>query len=86
MHLRPAEIGDEGVVVGLEHHDSISTLVLQVAEGEQMFLYGDRRMVAGLVAAFLGEWVEVVEAEGSSYGAHGIQPLDAVSHTTANPA
>ena len=76
MHTRPAEIGDEGVLLGLESHGSIAALVLQVAEGEQAYLYGDWRMVADLVEAFEGDRVEVVEAEGSAYGAHGLRPLD----------
>ena len=76
MNMRPAEIGDEGVVLGLESHGSIATLILQIAEDEQAYLYGDWRMVADLVDAFVGEHVEVVEAEGSAFGAHGIRPLD----------
>lgn len=76
MNLRPAQIGDQGTLVGLEGHGSIATLVLQVGEEEQAYLYGDWRMVADLVAAFAGEPVEVVEGEGSSYGAHDIMPLE----------
>ena len=79
MHMRPAEIGDEGVVLGLENHGSIATLLLQVSDDEQVYLYGDWRMVADLVEAFAGERVEVVEAEGSAYGAHGIRSLDMVT-------
>ena len=76
MNARPAEIGDEGVVLGLDCHGSISTLILQIDEDEQAYLYGDWRMVANIVEAFEGERVEVVETEGSTYGAHGIRPLD----------
>ena len=76
MKIRPAEIGDQGTVVGLESHGSIAALVLLVGEDEQAYLYGDWRMVAGLAAAFAGEPVEVVEGEGSAYGAHDIRPLD----------
>ena len=75
MRLRPAEIGDQGTVVDLESHGSIATLVLQVGDEEQAYIYGDRRMVADLVAALAGEPVEVVEGEGSAYGAHDIMPL-----------
>ena len=75
MNMRPAEVGDEGVLLGLERHGSIATLILQVDEDEQAYLYGDWRMVADLVEAFAGERVEVVEAEGSSYGAHAIRPV-----------
>ena len=76
MNIRPAEIGDQGVVVGLHSHGSIATLILQIAEEEQAYLYGEWRMIAELVDAFVGERVEAVEAEGSAYGAHGIRPLD----------
>lgn len=76
MNNRPAEIGDEGVVLGLENFGSIAALVLQVGEDELAHLYGDWRMVADLVEAFAGERVEIVETEGSAYGAHGIRPLD----------
>lgn len=76
MNLRPAQIGDQGTVVGLERHGSIATLVLQIGEEEQAYLYGDRRMVADLVAVFAGKPVEVVEGEGSAYGAHDIMPLE----------
>lgn len=75
MTMRPAEIGDQGTVVGLEGYGSIATLVLQVAEEEQAYLYGEWRMVTDLVDAFLGEHVEIVETEGSFYGAHGIRPM-----------
>jgi hypothetical protein len=75
MNIQPAEIGDEGVLLGLESHGSIGTLIFQVGDDEQAFLYGDWRMVADIVEAFEGERVEVVEEEGSSYGAHGIRPL-----------
>ena len=74
--MRPAQIGDQGTLVGQESHGSIATLLLQVAENEQAFIYGDRRMVADLVATFAGEPVEVVEGEGSPYGAHDILPLE----------
>lgn len=76
MNMRPAEIGDEGVLLGLESHGSIATLILQVSEDELAYLYGDTRMVASLVEAFAGERVAVVEDEGSAYGAHGIRPLE----------
>ena len=76
MSTCPAEIGDEGVVLGLESHGSISTLILQIEEDEQAYLYGDWRMIANIVEAFEGERVEVVETRGSAYGAHGIRPLD----------
>lgn len=75
MNIRAAEIGDEGVLLGLESHGSIASLFLQVGEDEQVYLYGEWRMVADLVEAFAGERVEIVEAEGSAYGAHGIRPL-----------
>ena len=77
MNTRPAEIGDVGIVLGLERYGSISGLLLQTEEGEQAHLWGDARMVEAIVDALLGERVEVVEAEGSVYGAHGICPLDA---------
>ena len=80
MNMRPAEIGDEGVVLGLESHGSIATLILQVGEGEQVYLYGGWRMAANLVEAFAGECVEIVGAEGSVYGAHGIRSLRATSY------
>ena len=78
MNTRPAQIGDQGTVVGQESYGSIATLLLQVGDDEQVYLYGDWRMVADLVEAFAGERVEVVEAEGSAYGAHSIRPLDVV--------
>ena len=78
MNIRPAEIGDEGVVLSLESHGSIGALILQIEE-EQVYIYGDWRMIADLVAAFAGERVEIVETEDSPYGAHGICPLDMVS-------
>ena len=76
MNIRPAEIGDQGVVVGLNSHGSIAPLILQIAKEEQVYLYGDWRMIAELVDAFVGERVGVVETEGSAYGAHNIRPLD----------
>jgi hypothetical protein len=76
MTIRPAEIGDQGVLLGLESHGSIGTLILRVGDDEQAFLYGDWRMVTDIVEAFEGERVEVVRDEGSSYGAHGIRPLE----------
>ena len=76
MHIRPAEIGDEGVLLGLESHGSIGTLVLQVSESEQAYLHGDWRMVADIAVAFEGERVAVIEGEGSAYGAHAIRPLE----------
>ena len=74
MHIRPADIGDEGVVLGLERHGSVGTLILQVGDDEQAYLHGDWRMVAEIANAFEAERVEIVEAEGSSYGAHGVRP------------
>ena len=41
MNTRPAEIGDEGVLLGLESHSSIATLILQGGENELAYLYGD---------------------------------------------
>ena len=76
MNMRPAEIGDEGVLLGLVSHGSIATLILQVGDDEQVYLHGDWRVVAEIADSFEGEHVEVVEGEGSAYGAHGIQPLD----------
>lgn len=61
--------------MGLNSQGSIATLILQIAEDEQAYLYGDWRMIAELVDAFVDEHVEVVETEGSAYGAHGIRPL-----------
>ena len=78
MHIRPAEIGDEGVLIGLESHGSICTLVLQIGEGEQAYLHGDWRMVADTAEAFEGERVAVIEDEGSAYGAHAIRLLERV--------
>ena len=78
MNTRPAEIGDVGVVLGLERYGSISGLLLQTEGGEPAHLWGDARMVEAIVDALLGERVEVVEAEGSVYGAHGICPLDTI--------
>ena len=76
MNNRLAEIGDEGVLLGLESHGSIAALALQVGDDELIHLYGDWRMVADLVETFQGERVEVVETVDSAYGAHGIRPLD----------
>ena len=73
MHIRPAELGDEGVLLGLESHGSIGTLILQVGDDEQAYLHGDGRMAAEIA----GQRVEVVEGEGSPWGAHAIRPLDA---------
>ena len=61
MSFRPAQVGDQGIVLGQESYGSIAALVLQV-----------------------GEPVEVVEGEASSYGAHNIVPWDAVP--SLNPA
>ena len=68
---------DSTVLLGLESHGSIGTLILQVGDDEQAFLHGDWRMVAEIADAFEGERVEVVEGEGSPWGAHAIGPLDA---------
>ena len=76
MDTRPAEIGDEGVLLGLESHGSVATLLVQVGEDERAYLCGDWRMVAYLVDAFQGERVEIVEDEGSVYGAHGVRPME----------
>lgn len=76
MTIRPAEIGDKGVLLGLESHGSIGTLILQVGYDEQAYLHGDWRMLADIAEAFEDERVEVVQDEGSSYGAHGILPLE----------
>ena len=78
MNIRPAQIGDEGVLIGLESHGSIGTLVLQVGDNEQAYIYGDRRMIAEITDAFEGERVEVVVGEGSAYGAHDIRPLERI--------
>ena len=75
MNIRPADIGDEGDVVGWKSHGSVATLLLQVGEGEQVGLLGDWRMVSHLAEALAGERVVVVASEGSHHGAHGIRPL-----------
>ena len=77
MHIRPAEIGDDGVLLCLERHGSIGTLILQVGADEQAYLHGDWRMAAEIAAAFEGERVEVVEGESSPWGAHAIRSLNA---------
>lgn len=76
MTTRTAEIGDIGILAGQERHGSISGLLIQIDGDTQAYLNGDWRMISHLVEAFEGERVEVVEAEGSGYGAHGIRPLD----------
>ena len=76
MRLRPAEIGDQGTLIGLESHGSIAALVLRVGDDEQAHLFGDWRMVGDLVEAFKGWRVEVVEGEGSAFGAHDIRPCE----------
>ncbi len=76
MTTRTAKIGDIGILAGQERHGSISGLLIQIDAETQAHLYGDWRMVNDLVETFEGGQVEVVEAEGSGYGAHGIRPLD----------
>ena len=76
MNMRPAELGDQGTLVGLQSYGSIATLVLQIGDDQQAYLSGDWRMVADLVEAFGGQRVEVVEGEGSPYGAHDIRQVD----------
>jgi hypothetical protein len=85
MNIRPAEIGDEGVLVGLESHVSIGTLMLQVGDDEQAYLHGDWRMLADILEAFEGQPVEVAQAEGSSYGAHAIRPFGDWHDRPVNP-
>ena len=77
MHIRHAEVGDEGVLLGLESHGSVGTLILQVGDDEQAYLHGDWRMVAEITVTFEGERVEVIEDQGSPWGAHAIRSLDA---------
>lgn len=76
VNIRPAEIGDQGTLATLRSHGSIVVLVLQISAEEQAYLFGDWRMVADLVEAFGGQRVEVVEGEGSPYGAHDIRPVE----------
>ena len=76
MRIRPAEIGDEGVLLGSEAHGSLGTLILQLNEGEQAFLHGDWRMVAEIADTLAGERIEVIKGEGSSYGAHDLRHLE----------
>ena len=76
MNSRPAEIGDCGVLVGQDRHGTISGLLIQIDKDTQAHLFGDWRMVGHIVEAVEGERIEVVVTDGSSYGAHGIRPLD----------
>ena len=69
MNSRPAQVGDEGVLLGSESHGGMATLTIQVGEDQLAYLHGDWRMVADLVEALQGERVEIVETEGSVYAA-----------------
>ena len=73
--MRPAKIGDQGTLVGLQSHGSITALVLQINGHEQAYLYGDWRVVRDLAEAFQGQCIEVVAGDGSTYGAHDILPI-----------
>ena len=75
MHLRPAQIGDIGTVSGSVDHGSITMLVIRIDDDTEVFLYGDWRMIKPIVAATLGERVEVVEGDGSLWGAHHVRAV-----------
>ena len=74
--MRPAKIGDQGTLVGLQNYGSIAALLIQVGADQHVSILGDWRMVANLLEAFAGEQVKVVEDEGSAYGAHDIRPVE----------
>ena len=76
MNIRPAQIGDTGTVSGSMEHGSITMLIIQIAVDAEVFIYGDWRMITPIVEATLGERVEVVEGEGSAWGAHAIRPVE----------
>ena len=73
MNIRPAQVGDEGVLLGQESQGGMATLTIQIGEGQLAYLHGDWRTVADLVEALQGERVEIVEAEGSVYGAYAVR-------------
>ena len=73
--MRPAKIGDQGTLVGLQSHGSIAALVLQTNGHEQAYVYGDWRVVRDLAEVFQGERIKVVVGDGSTYGAHDILPI-----------
>ena len=75
MTMRPAKIGDQGTLVGLQNHGSIAALVLQTNDHEQAYLSGDWRVVCDLAEAFQEQRIEVVASDGSTYGAHDILPI-----------
>jgi len=76
MRERRAHIGDVGVILGWRPHDlsGLAELLLDVSDGYAT-LPGDWRCIRMIAEALGGQRVQIVEAEGSSYGCHGVVPV-----------
>jgi len=78
--MRAAKIGDRGMIFGwtMSPGSGLGQLLMKPDPDKEEFLFinGDWRPISQIAEALDGQEVEVVEAEGSPYGCHAVQPLE----------
>lgn len=73
--LRPALIGDRGIVVGILNSSAsgLAQLAIRISPLEIALLCGDWRCIRDIADDLRGEEIEVVHGEGSDYGCHSVR-------------